>query len=251
VPNSRSQPQSKELRRQTTWFAALAVGAYLGLSVAGAEAPAPQGVYSDESAYGDLLQKGVDLAKAKRSQEAIDNYFDKVIGFYSGKYAKAKPQMFCSHSSSETLLYTLNGAANGKDALVVGPLWCDALYDKAYALINLNRLNEAEDALNRALALAPENAKYLNELGHILSLRKQWPKAIATFSRAEEAAKYAPSQDATAFASRACRGVGYALTEQRRLDESETNYHRCLSIDAADQQSLIELQYIKKLRKSP
>jgi hypothetical protein len=81
VPNSRLKPKFRGRRRQTTWFAALAVGAYLGLSVAGAEAPAPQGVSSDEAAYGDLLQKGVDLAKAKRSQEAIDNYFDKVIGF--------------------------------------------------------------------------------------------------------------------------------------------------------------------------
>ena len=238
--------------RQTAWLGALFVGAYLALSAAGgAQAPAPQDPAPDEQSYGDLLQKGVGLAKAKRSQEAIDNYFDKVIAFYSGRYSNAKPQMFCSHGSTETLFYTLNGAANGKDALVLGPTWCDALYAKAYALIDLNRLNEAEDALHRALALAPENAKYLNELGHILSLRKQWPQAIATFSRAEEAAKYAPAQDATAFASRACRGVGYALTEQKRLDESEANYRRCLSIDASDRQSMIELQYIKKLRNSP
>jgi Flp pilus assembly protein TadD len=235
--------------RCTVWPAALLLGARLALgAAAGAQSPTPATPDPGESSYVVLLQKGVALVKAHRPQEAIDDYFDKIIASYATKYADAKAQLYCSHTQTETLLYTLSGAAKEKDALVVGPTWCDALYAKGYALIDLNRLGEAEDSINRARALAPENPEYLSELGHIFSLRKQWPEAIEMFVHAEQSAVYAAPKDVTTFASRACRGIGYALTEQNKLEESEANYRRCLSIDPADQKSMLELRYIGKLR---
>jgi Tfp pilus assembly protein PilF len=48
--------------------------------------------------------------------------------------------------------------------------------------------------------------------------------------------------------SRSCRGIGFVLTEQGKLDESEANYRRCLTLDPNDQKSKDELAYIGRLR---
>ena len=48
--------------------------------------------------------------------------------------------------------------------------------------------------------------------------------------------------------SKACRGIGYALTEMGKLDESEANYMRCLTIDPAGQRNKGELAYIAQLK---
>jgi len=39
-----------------------------------------------------------------------------------------------------------------------------------------------------------------------------------------------------------------SLTEQGKLNESEANYRRCLTLDPSDQKSKDELTYIAQLR---
>jgi len=57
---------------------------------------------------------------------------------------------------------------------------------KGYALQELHRLPEAKAAIQFALSLSPTNSHYLNELGAIYQLEKNWPKAKETFVAAED-----------------------------------------------------------------
>ena len=201
----------------------------------------------DEAKYIGMVEQGVALAKAGKGGEAIASYLDPVVAHFDSRLADSSHVYYCSHSQQETLLYALKGAADNKDTIVLGSAWCDALYVKAFALIDLKRLDEAEISLRRALALAPERSLYLNELGHVLTARKNWAEAKAAFAHAEAAAEI-PSSDAKAMKSRGCRGIGYVEVEENKLDEAEATYNRCLGIDPADAQSRAELGYIRKVR---
>lgn len=72
---------------------------------------------------------------------------------------------------------------------------------------------------------------------------------MEAFVKAEKYAQtYSPQNSQKMELLRAKRGVGYILIEQMKFDEAENKYLECLEIDKNDKKSLIELQYIKKLR---
>src|SRR4030095_13970088 len=99
----------------------------------------------------------------------------------------------------------------------------------------LGRPSEAKAQLLRAVALAPQNAQFLGELGHVYQLEKNWPLALQTFQRAESAAKEITSEQArNGELARAWRGMGYVLVELGRLDEAEAMYRKCLELNAQD-----------------
>lgn len=212
------------------------------------------------------IQQGVALVKAGRHAEAITKYLDPIIATLPATPEAAQAsalvtsripaskgaRLYCSPSKEEAILYSMAAAAENKHAVVINGLWCEALYLKGFALISLKKFAEAEPLIRRAVELAPENAKYLSELGHIQQFKKDWPEAIATFMRAGKAANGFPSQaGAKMFESRACRGVGFSQIEQRKLDEAEATYQRCLGIDANDAIARHELRYIQSLKSGP
>jgi tetratricopeptide (TPR) repeat protein len=227
--------------------AALVVIASQG-GVASAETPRPA-PDPDKATYVALMRQGIDAVKGRRPAEGLP-LFDQIDRHYQALYPPGA-HVVCSHGPSETLIYLTRSAAQNVSSVAIDGLWCDAIYFKAYALIDLNRPQDAERELDRALSLAPDNPQYLNEKGQLLSMAKRWDEAIAIFKRAEDDHVYAPSGgDSLAMQSRACRGVGYALTEQRKLDEAEANYRRCLTIDPDDEKSKNELRYIAQLRQA-
>jgi tetratricopeptide (TPR) repeat protein len=199
--------------------------------------------------YEALLREGTDAVRANRPADAL-KALDQIDEHYKAAY-RGDRKVFCSHKADETLVYMTKSAVQNHSAVAISGVWCDAIYLKAYVLIDLNRLDEAALELDRALELAPEYPQYLNEKGHLLSVRRQWDEAIAMFKRAEQDHAYSSSPaDSLALQTRACRGIGYALTEERKLDEAEANYRRCLTINPGDEKSKGELRYISQLRKS-
>jgi len=93
---------------------------------------------------------GIELVKAGHAQEAISGYFDKVIASYQKRYAADKRHIYCGHDQAETLLYLVQSANNGEDAVALTPMWADAWYHKSYALTELHRDAEALSALDKA-----------------------------------------------------------------------------------------------------
>ena len=128
-------------------------------------------------------------------------------------------------------------------------MWPEALYYRAYALLELGNLSAAQRDLEQAISLSPANPNYLSELGYIHQLERDWKSALQTYELAEEYARtYSPEEVRTAELSRALRGLGYVLVELGRLDEAAERYEECLDLDGSDQVAAEELKYVRQLQ---
>ena len=201
----------------------------------------------DEAPFAPRMDQGVAAVKAGKPAVAL-TIFAGIDEKFTAAYA-AGPLVYCSHNARETAINMTRAAADSHNAISIGGTWCDAIYFKAYSLIDLGRPADAASDLDRALKMSPDNPQYLNERAELLMRAGHMDEALAMFKQAEPDHVYMTS-DASALAmrSRSCRGIGFVLTEQGKLDESEANYRSCLTLDPNDQKSKDELAYIAQLR---
>jgi tetratricopeptide (TPR) repeat protein len=183
-----------------------------------------------------------------RPEQAVAT-LDRVIAKYTASYNGGKHQVYCSRSLSETMHYMMLAASHEREAIAIDPTWADAYYLKAYALIELQRIDQARAALEKARALSPRNSQYLSELGHTWQAAGEWEKSLALFQEAEAAAAVSPDELETQDLTRALRGQGFALVELGRLDEAESKFKASLAADRNDYRAKQELAYIEKLRR--
>jgi tetratricopeptide (TPR) repeat protein len=180
--------------------------------------------------------------------EAAIATLDPVIDRHAASYKGSKHDVYCSRSMNETLYYMLLAKSQGRDAVAVDPAWSEAYYYKAYALIELGRIQEARAMLEKARALSPRNSQYLSELAHTWHADREWQKALDLFAEAEKAAAISPPEVKNQEMSRALRGQGFSLIELGRLDEAEAKFNAALAIDRHDVRAKNELAYIEQLR---
>jgi tetratricopeptide (TPR) repeat protein len=195
-----------------------------------------------------LLDEASKLIGARKPQDALVP-LDKVIAAYEAQYQGVKFRVFGARSETEAAAYLDQARKDGVDAAVVSPNWAYAYSMKAYALVDLHRLPEARALLEKALKLAPKNARVLTELGTIYQIEKDWAHAEKSFSDAVDAARaFSPPALRKAEMAGALRGVGYVFIEQGRLDDAEKMFKECIRIDGNDAAAKKELDYIGKLR---
>jgi Flp pilus assembly protein TadD len=183
--------------------------------------------------------------------KAISDYLEPVIKDCEVQRKNTKGKLYSSRSPAETIVYMALASSLGTEATAVSSTCSDAYYFKAYANVDLGRLDEALNIIQQALVWSPMNARIMSEQGHLYQLKKQWGEALDSFTQAEDSATLGPEDSATAELLRAKRGVGFALTELGRLDEAEAKFMECIEIDKADKKALNELEYIKQLRQQP
>jgi tetratricopeptide (TPR) repeat protein len=196
-----------------------------------------------------LLEKGVEELQRGNPDKAISYYFDPVIKQYEAKYSNDNRKIYCARTRQESLLYQLQAASESKEAVVIDSAWAQAYYLKGYANIDLCKLDEAKIWINKALALSPSNSIYHSELGQVYQLEKKWPESITIFENALEPAYSAsPETNKNIELLRAKRGIAYSLIELGKLEEAEQQLKECLTIDPNDENSKVEIQYIKSLK---
>lgn len=250
----------REIIKRTVWLAAtaLAFSAFPAFSQPAAPAQAPQAATApnpEDLALMQQLQASAQLLQSGQPARAITD-LDKIIAAYELRYKGEKARLYTGRWQMESLMYLLE-AANSKEepkqnAIVVSQLWSDALYLKAYALIELRRPAEARGALEAALAMAPRNAQYLGELGNLYLGQRNWPQALKIFEQAEAAAKeFSPPDVKNKELSRAWRGIAYVYVEQGRWDDAEKIYLQCLELDRNDRRAQNELNYVRTQRPTP
>ena len=206
-------------------------------------------VADEDSAYVNLLSDGRRLIDAGNPNEAITEYFDRVLSEFDATYGSSETRFYCARGSEESLLYLLTAAANEQSAEVLSSTWADAHFMKGYALLEMGRLSEAKPSIEQAVALSPNNSQYLSELGHIHQLEKDWSKALQYFQKAEDFAEAFSPPDVKAFElGVARRGIGYVLVELGRLDEAEEKYLQCLAANPNDARAKNELEYVRNLQ---
>ncbi|HEX4629583.1 MAG TPA: tetratricopeptide repeat protein [Chthoniobacterales bacterium] len=201
-----------------------------------------------------LLDEARTLLTRKQPQAALVNC-EKVITAFKDHYANAKEKIYCARSSTESLGYLLQAAANAdkgkpgkKDAIVLSSTWASAYFLKGYALQELNRIADAKSALMEALELSPSSSLYLSELGSVYKLEKNWKEAKKAFDAAEEHAALSPDELKATELGLARRGQGYVLVELGQLAEAEKKYLQCLKDDPTDKKAAAELEYVRNLK---
>lgn len=171
-----------------------------------------------------------------------------VVASFEKEYSGEKRQIFCSQTAEQDGYYLATAAGHTDTVRLVASTWCEALYVKAFALVDLDRLDDAQSAFERLVAFAPKHARYLNELAYVLLKKKDWRHSIQAYATAEAAASFTPERrDYERCVS--FRGIGYDLVELGRLDEAEAAYRKCLAITPDEPKSLGEIEYIKEQRK--
>lgn len=201
------------------------------------------------------LRAGAEKLKQGYSALAIRDFFDPLIAHYEKAYAHGNKEVHTARSPAESLLYLVGdvtargGARRRRDVIVLDTTWSDTYLLKGYALVEMQRVKEAQAALRAALRLAPRNARYLSELAYTYQDQKNFRKALEIYREAEDAARLtSPEDEKPQDIALALRGQGYSLSELGRLDESEALYKRCLEIDPNDTKAKSELDYIQGLR---
>jgi tetratricopeptide (TPR) repeat protein len=197
--------------------------------------------------FAKLVAEADQLAIKKESRAAIARC-DEVIAAFKTYYQKEKRKIYCGNTSTEVLRNLLEALARKESAIVLSPTWANAYFVKGYALQDLRRLPEAKSAIITAVGLSPANSHYLNELGEIYELEKNWTKAKQAFTEAEDNAALSPEETRADDLARARRGLGYVYVELGQLADAERKYRQCLATNPNDSRARAELQYIQQLR---
>lgn len=195
-----------------------------------------------------MLAYAATLFQQGKPQDAIDQYLDPVITYYQKTYVGSKSQIYCARSTSDALIYMSQAAVAKRAAVALGSTWSDAIYMKAYALVNLGRPEESRPLLEQAIALSPNNSEYRSELGNYYQQKKDFVKALATFNEALSASDLSPDPLKVSEKTRALRGIGYSMSELGRYDEAEAAYRKALLLNPNDKGSQAELLYIARKR---
>lgn len=172
---------------------------------------------------------------------------DPVVASFEKDFAGEKRHVYCSQTAEQEGYYLTTAGGTGAVRLVPST-WCEALYVKAFALVDLDRLDDAQSTFERLITFAPKHSRYLNELAYVFLKKKEWQHSIDAYTNAEAAASFTPERrDYERCVS--FRGIGYDLVELGRLDDAEAAYRKCLAIIPDEPKSLGEIEYIKEQRK--
>jgi tetratricopeptide (TPR) repeat protein len=223
---------------------------FLALSAGGAHLAVAAPCNKATKPY-ERLAQGRKLIEAGESQRAITECFQPVIDSYETK-ADKKPTVrrYSAQNQMQVILYAALPDEKMPGVEVMDGDWADAYLMKAYALIELKNIPEAQDALAAAIRLSPMNPQYQSELGYTYQVLKQCDASIESYRAAASVAELGSTDDRKLEdLGLAWRGEGYCLVEQGKLDEAEAVYRKALAANPKDRKSQAELEYVEGLRK--
>lgn len=187
---------------------------------------------------------------AGRPEQALTT-IEPALTAYERQYAGERRQLFCTYSQTETIAQMAGAAVAKQDAVALVTSWCDALFIKGYALADLKRFAEARPLLERAVAMAPLHAHFLNELGYVYQQQRDWQRSYDTYVRARDATAFSDKGRTAREKARALRGMGFALIELGKWDEAEALFNESLVLEPDNPNALNELRYIAQQRRRP
>jgi tetratricopeptide (TPR) repeat protein len=206
----------------------------------------PSEINQAKDPFNDQLDQALSLIHAGKPADAVA-VLDKVIAAEENRYRDEKRLIFSARTMPETILYAGMGAAQKKSAVVLDATWSLAYFLKGFALVDLNRPDDAKTYFDKAIGLAPMNAQFLAERAEWFKSRKDWANAYSDFEAASTAAAFSPD-DAKSFEQRrAWRGMAFARTEQGKVDEARQLLKKCLKLDSSDDKCKRELDYVNGL----
>jgi len=110
-----------------------------------------------------------------------------------------------------------------QEALAIDPEFADAVYNLGVALEMLKSYEKAKEQLENAAALRPKNAKFIFALGNCLFHLGDFPEAIRAF---EKVTGIDPSH------AKALYSLGVCYEKQGQKDEARRTWERYLELDS-------------------
>ncbi len=200
--------------------------------------------------------------RAGKPQRALD-LVEPVIADFEKAHAGQR-RIYCAETVKESSFYMLtpgsDGGASTEPApdgakpmigtqIIVNSVWCKAMYIRAFALVDLDRFDDAQAVFERLIQFAPRRSRYLSELGFVFQHKRQWQNSLDYYTRSEAAADLLEPADRDYERCVALRGMGFAQIEMGQLDAAEATFKKCLAITPNEPKSLNELEYIKQQRR--
>jgi len=201
----------------------------------------------------DKLQvlEGLKMIQAGQILAAVNGPINAVINKYEAQYGQYPKDIYSARGTTDALMYAAMGAKDkaNHNIVVLGPAWAMAYWARGYAYGEMNRYDDEQVELVKALALAPFDSQYNNELAFVLMQKRDWNGALAHYQTGQEYAPLTATDAAIPLQCSALRGQGYVLVELHRLDEAEAKYRECLKLIPGEPKSTGEIGYIQEQRK--
>lgn len=197
----------------------------------------------------------VELIRGGKQAEAVARADAMIAGFASAQHEPGVAY-YCNRDRGGVV--NLMGAAQQGAKVDLAPeAWCEALFAKAFALTDLKRYAEAQQAMAQAVAMDPSNPHFRNQYGDTLRLggdpgaaSKQYQRAL-DLATGEEAKARADGGDVGAvstMANRALRGLAQASAAKGDLDGAQGFYEKALERDSADSEARAGLAQVARLK---
>lgn len=215
-----------------------------------ANSTAPDASVSEsQAAENEALSKAFKLLYQGKAAEA-EPIFSAIIARYD-QVANPSVTYRCASDPAGSLSVLLMAAADNpkQDVVALGPNWCDALFGRGFALIDLNRPAEAGPFLAKAVEMDPLNPHYLNEYAEWFKSQRLWQRSFDLFEQAWEMVSHDKKGPKRKIAARSLRGMAFNLIELGKLDRAEKLFKQSLEYEpeaAAKVQG--ELDYITDAR---
>lgn len=193
------------------------------------------------------VDQAVDAIKAGKPADALPLLDAVIADFEKANPPDPKVMKFSARTMTQSLMYAMIPATQKKNGVVVDGNWATAYFLKGFALIDLNRPDEALPNFDRAIALSPMDSQFLGERGEWYKSHKQWDKAYADFESAHDFAGLSDDDAKVGNDGRALRGMGFVLIEQGKLKEAKKMFKDALKLNPNDQGAKHELAYIESL----
>lgn len=196
------------------------------------------------------LAEGRKLLQAGEPQRAITECLQPLIDSFEKAHQDSAKRFYSAQNQVQVFVYAAIPVDKGQPVEVLTGEWADAYLMKAYALTELKRTSEAQQALKSAVRLSPLNSQYQSELAYTYQVQRDCDKSIETYRQAASVVELGSSEETRQEdLARAWRGEGYCLVEQGKLDDAEALYRKCLAVNPNDGKAQRELLYVESLRK--
>lgn len=203
----------------------------------------PAAASGNEIAAERALLESQRLLDAGRPAAALAQ-LEEIIRDYTLHYAKRIDSIRIARSPQESMHYSLWGALEKRPMKVLFNGWAEALYRKSLAHAQLDERGAADAALAEALALAPQNSRFLLTWAERLASSGSSSAALAAFEAAEQAAELAPAELQALERASAIRGSAALLVRSGEVEQARSRLRKALAAtpnDARINAALFEL----------
>lgn len=200
-----------------------------------------------ENAHAEELDRAFQMV-VNRDPAGAEAIFARVITDYEGR-AEPDREYYCAEDMEDAARVAARAMfLDSDDVTILGPGWCQALFGRGFALIDLNRSNESGPLLARAVKMAPTRPHYLNEYAEWYKTRRQWQVSYDLFEQAWNLVDHDQDGPDRRIAARSLRGMGYNKIELGDLDGAERLFRQSQEYDRENPNAANELRYIDQLR---